>query len=616
MAAITAELSLDAAQFANGLKRADASLKRFSTRATATGRTAQRGMFGGFGRAANEAGELIAGALTGRSPATLLHRHFDELGKVLGPALVGGLAAVGIGQQVVGAVKKSMEAETMAISMEVLIGDATKAKQTLADLRKMAAATPFEFPDLADATKTLLGFGVANEDVLGTLGTISDVAQGNSETLSRLALVYGQISSTGRLMGQDLLQLINAGFNPLTVIAEQTGESMIELKKRMEAGQVSFAEVQAAFVSVTSEGGRFYKMNQRQSQTASGLLSTLADAWGEVQMAFGAPIVDTIGPFIQGTIDLVKGLQDEAAAFGRAVAEAMLAAQSVMAAFTGAEMGQLVMQSLTLAFKTSLNIFARGFVGTISASLQYMREQFVALVAFLSVLAKPEFWSAIGKALTAMVNGVGALLMDLIARALDGLSRVPGIGAKAAEGAAIFRQGATDLSQAAGAAVGQGRDLISPVLGETASRLRESGDRLVGAFRAGFENTADIFATDAEKAALAGAAAKLAASRAKLEDEKAAKAAAAAAKGKAAPTPTGIAAAGQAATQGLGRPVGRLASAINLIMGRSANELMYDEAKKQTAQQEQMNKTLSNIDRNTRPRPGAPVTIGATFGRP
>lgn len=614
MAAITAELSLDAAQFAAGLKRADASLKNFSARATATGRTAQKGMFGGFGRAANEAGELLAGALTGRSPATLLHRHFDELGRVLGPALLGGLAAVGVGQQVVGAIKKSMSAETMAISMEVLIGDATKAKQTLADLRKMAAATPFEFPDLASATKTLLGFGVANEDVLGTLSTISDVAQGNSETLSRLALVYGQIASTGRLMGQDLLQLINAGFNPLTVIAAKTGESMIELKKRMEAGQVSFAEVQAAFQSVTSEGGRFYRMNQRQSQTAPGLLSTLADAWGEVQMAFGDPIVDTIGPFIQGTIDLVKSLQDEAAAFGRAVSEAMLTAQAVMTAFSGADLGALVLNNLVLAYKTSHNVLWAGLNGAVAAFGQAMVEYVRYVINVFRILTKPDFWIGMKDAVISIAHVFGAVLLESAARTIELLKRIPGVTKVLGSPEAKMRETATALRGQAGISGAAGLDKLSPFLRQYGEGLRDSLGKITEAATNAANNSSKIWDTSAEELKNADAQKRLESRRKAMAA--ATQAAAAAAKGKTSPTPTGIAAAGQAATQGLGRPVGRLASAINLIMGRSANELIYDEAKKQTAQQEQMNKTLNNIDRNTRPRPGAPVPVGATFGRP
>ena len=80
------------------------------------------------------------------------------------------------------------------------------------------------------------------------------VALGNKEKLSSLALVFGQVSSAGRLTGQDLLQFINVGFNPLNYIAKRTGESMEELRDRMSRGAIGVEEVEQAFIDATSNG--------------------------------------------------------------------------------------------------------------------------------------------------------------------------------------------------------------------------------------------------------------------------------------------------------------------------------------------------------------------------
>ena len=80
----------------------------------------------------------------------------------------------------------------------------------------------------------MLGFGIAQEKVMPTLSAIGDLAMGNKDKMSSLTLAYSQMSSTGKLMGQDLLQMINAGFNPLNEISKNTGKSIGVLKKEME----------------------------------------------------------------------------------------------------------------------------------------------------------------------------------------------------------------------------------------------------------------------------------------------------------------------------------------------------------------------------------------------
>lgn len=81
-------------------------------------------------------------------------------------------------------------------------------------------------------------------------------------------------------MGQDLLQMVNAGFNPLEAIAKRTGETMMDVKERMSDGRVSVEEVEQAMKDATSEGGRFFEGMEKASKTFSGVMSTLRDNIG------------------------------------------------------------------------------------------------------------------------------------------------------------------------------------------------------------------------------------------------------------------------------------------------------------------------------------------------
>ncbi len=252
---------------------------------------------------------LTALASTAIAPITSLRASLTNL---LNPLTMAGtaLGALGVGAGVGGMLKLAADAEQTAVSFEVLLGSAEKAKALVEDLTKFGAATPFEVPGLSQAAKTLLNFGVAGDQVMGSLDMLSNVAMGNNEKLQALATVYGQIASTGRLTGGDLLQLINAGFNPLLTISQRTGRSMADLKKDMEKGLITFDMVKAAFQAETAEGGRFYQMNEKMSKTLGGLWSSASDAVTGVLRQIGEAMVEAFD--LKG---LVQRMADFAGSF-------------------------------------------------------------------------------------------------------------------------------------------------------------------------------------------------------------------------------------------------------------------------------------------------------------
>jgi tape measure domain-containing protein len=205
-----------------------------------------------------------------------------------------GVLGVGLGIGAIGgAVKRAAGLEEDRISLGVMLQDMEKGKKLIEDIQKFAAATPLNQPDILHATKTLLQFRAATEnDVIPTLQMLGDVTGGNSQRFNQMALAFGQMSSAGHLMGNDLLQMINAGFNPLTEISRKTGESMDSLRQKMEKGQITVKMVYDAFKSATSSGGAFFGLMEKQSQTMKGLFSTLQDDVGMALTRLGEKIVD------------------------------------------------------------------------------------------------------------------------------------------------------------------------------------------------------------------------------------------------------------------------------------------------------------------------------------
>ena len=169
------------------------------------------------------------------------------------------------------------EFEQSMVSFEVLLGSADKASKLMDDLNKFGAQTPFELPEITEATTQLLAFGTAEEDVMGKLQQLGDLSMGNSEKLDRLTNAYGKMLAKGKVSLEELNMFTEAGVPILEELQNQYGVTQEKLFDMISAGKVNIEAINASMESMTSEGGRFYGMMEKQSQTFSGMLSTAAD---------------------------------------------------------------------------------------------------------------------------------------------------------------------------------------------------------------------------------------------------------------------------------------------------------------------------------------------------
>ncbi|MDR0385398.1 MAG: tape measure protein [Prevotellaceae bacterium] len=198
------------------------------------------------------------------------------------------------------------EIESLAISFETLLGSKEKADALFSQIRSFASNTPMELAPLAKGAQTLLSFNIEAEKVMPILRQIGDISMGNADKFNSLVLAFSQMSSTGKLMGQDLLQMINAGFNPLTIISEKTGKSISQLKDEMSAGAITVDMVADAFASAASEGGQFYGMLEKQSKGINGSISNLKGAIDDMFNDLGTKSQGAITTAIDGATLLVK----------------------------------------------------------------------------------------------------------------------------------------------------------------------------------------------------------------------------------------------------------------------------------------------------------------------
>ena len=241
-----------------------------------------------------------------------MKQAFDSVGKTI-------VGVFGV-TQATNFVKKVVEVrgeiESLQKSFEVLAGK-TAGGNLFAQIKDFAVTTPMGMQELAKGAQTLLSFNTAAEDVMPILRAIGDVSMGNADKFNSLVLAFAQMRSTGKLMGQDLLQMINAGFNPLSVISEQTGKSIGKLKKEMEDGAISADMITKAFMDATSEGGKFHGMLGTMSQGIEGSISNLEGAFEDMLNNIGEKSQGLIVGSIQTAQVLVENYEE----IGRIIAE-------------------------------------------------------------------------------------------------------------------------------------------------------------------------------------------------------------------------------------------------------------------------------------------------------
>ena len=200
------------------------------------------------------------------------------------------------------------EFQSMQTAIETMVGK-DMAGQLIPQIKELAKISPLTMSDMVGAEKMMLGFNIQAEDTIKYLKAISDISMGESSKFNSLTLAFSQMSAAGKLMGQDLNQMINAGFNPLQIISEKTGKSIATLKDEMSKGAVSAEMVQQAFIDATSAGGKFYNMSENASKTINGQLSMMQDALDSVFNELGTKSESVIMDGIQMTTSLIQNYE-------------------------------------------------------------------------------------------------------------------------------------------------------------------------------------------------------------------------------------------------------------------------------------------------------------------
>lgn len=184
--------------------------------------------------------------------------------------------------------------EQTDIAFTSMLGSAQDAKVMMDQLRKFAADTPFEFEDIAPAAQQLKAFGFEARDIIPTLTAVGNASAGlgrGAEGLKQMAFVMGQIKTTGKLMGQDVMQLSQLGIQVKDILAKNLGLAADQLSDIGNQGISADAAIKALTEGMNE---RFPNMMAKMSNSFSGMLSTIKDNASQILGKIGEPLFNSM----------------------------------------------------------------------------------------------------------------------------------------------------------------------------------------------------------------------------------------------------------------------------------------------------------------------------------
>lgn len=203
------------------------------------------------------------------------------------------------------------EMEQYTTSLEVMLGSASKASAMIEKMRDFAAKTPLTLENVISGGTMLMSYGVDEDNLLDTMTKLGDLASGNAEKMNRITLAYGQMLAKGKVTGEELRQMTEAGVPLQTALAESIGVTGEEFSKMVSAGKVGIDDLNKAITGLTTGNGKFAGMMEKQSETMQGMLSTLQDNVSEFFRKMGEGAFGEVKSALQEVSDLLAEWEED-----------------------------------------------------------------------------------------------------------------------------------------------------------------------------------------------------------------------------------------------------------------------------------------------------------------
>ena len=263
-------------------------------------------------RRINEHNKNIRNAANGTKELQTRHKELSDSSS----RLAGVLARVFSVYAIKGYIQKLAdvrgEYELQQRSLQAIVQNVDKANKLWDKTIALAVRSPFRVKDLVTYTKQLAAYQIESEKLYDTTKMLADVSAGLGVDMNRLILAYGQVKSANFLRGTELRQFTEAGIPMLDELAKYYSEiekravSAAEVFGRISKRGVAFEDVDAVFKKITGEGGIFYEMQEKQSNTLKGMISNLRDSIDLMLNDIGQAQDGTLKSIIAATKDIIE----------------------------------------------------------------------------------------------------------------------------------------------------------------------------------------------------------------------------------------------------------------------------------------------------------------------
>ena len=256
--------------------------------------------------------ELSADVSKTTSAFSEMGNSLKNIGLGVAQASLGSLAATMSGVATKGLNLGSM-LEQNKLSFKALTGSAEGSRTVLSSVADFAANNPFQMLDVSNVAREMVAMSVPAQDIAEHLKTVGNVAVASGGDIKGIGHVFSQVAAQGKLMTQDMYQLVNQGVAIMPALARVTGKSMDELRDDMSKGKISFELMTKAMKAIVPEDmakelqAEMNNTIPRQLDRLKGSISTFATEFVGINKKTGEKAGDGLA---QGYTNILRALAD------------------------------------------------------------------------------------------------------------------------------------------------------------------------------------------------------------------------------------------------------------------------------------------------------------------
>lgn len=334
--------------------------------------------------------------------------------------------AVGTGFGAAKFVNLANELQVSQQSMEVLIGSSEKAKKVFGELYNYTLGKPIAFPSAAAAAKTLVGYGIEADKVMGSMKDLGAISMATGADIEKLALAYGQVNARGKLMGQEVLQLVDQSVPVVKILAKHFNKSLTQMSEDMHGGKVSAQDFNAAIHEYVN-GLDISKFSNSFKNRMISLQGTIRSVGLEL---LGVRIDPELGMVVEpgGLFDRLSNLLPKIAEALKQIKDPLKNAIGWL--LDNGDLVKSIVLAIAAAFVTA-KLAAIGFaaVAFLSSPMNLFALAVTAVVAGLTFLQSrfgtlTTIWKAIGPLLTNIRNiftETGTIVLSILRPAIESI---------------------------------------------------------------------------------------------------------------------------------------------------------------------------------------------------